>query len=149
MMRAGPPFLLILLTVLTACTAPVLRPVTSPNAPAAIGPYSQGIVADGFLYTSGQIALHPDGTLDPGDTRAQTRQVLANLDAVLAAAGARREDVVKATVFLLDLGDFAAMNEAYAQYFGAHKPARSTIQAARLPKDARVEIDFVARLPQP
>ncbi|TAH35000.1 MAG: RidA family protein [Planctomycetota bacterium] len=140
-------FLRFLLPFLPACTDAVLHPVTTPNAPAAIGPYSQGIVADGFLYTSGQIALRPDGTLDPGDTRAQTRQVLANLDAVLQAAGCGRTDVVKASVFLADLADFAAMNEVYGEFFGAHKPARSTIQAARLPRDARVEIDFIARLP--
>lgn len=131
----------------SACTTnSVLRPVATAHAPAAIGPYSQGILVDGYLYTSGQIALRADGTLHPGDTRAQTEQVLANLEAILSAAGASRADVVKATVYLLDLADFAAMNEVYGAFFGGHKPARSTVQVARLPKDARVEIDFVARI---
>lgn len=125
-----------------------MRAVSTTSAPAAIGPYSQGLVAGGFLFTSGQIPLRPDGTLAEGDAAAQARQVLGNLDAVLRAAGCARSDVVKATVYLADLADFAALNAAYAEFFGEHRPARSTVQVARLPRDVRVEMDFVALLPR-
>lgn len=125
-----------------------MRTVHTSHAPAAIGPYSQAVIAGGFLFSSGQIALDPaSGALCGADAAAQARQVLANLRAVLEAAGCRFDDVVKTTVFLADMGDFAAVNAAYAEAFGAHKPARSTVQAARLPKDALVEIDCIARLP--
>ncbi len=124
-----------------------MHPVHSSAAPAAIGPYSQAIVVDHLVFTSGQIPLAADGTLVTGDIATQTRQVLANLAAVLAAAGASLGDVVKTTVFLKDLGDFAAMNAVYEQAFGSHKPARSTVEVARLPREVGVEIEAVARLP--
>ena len=120
-------------------------PVRTPAAPDAIGPYSQAIVAGDFVFTSGQIPLDPvTGEMVKGDVKDQTRRVLENLKAVLGAAGSSLERVTKATVFLADMGDFAAFNEAYAEYFSSHKPARSTVQAAKLPKDARVEIDLIA-----
>ena len=119
--------------------------IATPNAPAAIGPYSQGIQAGGFLFLSGQVALDPaTGQLVGGDIRAQTEPLLQNLEAVLAAAGSSMAAVVKTTVYLADLNDFAAMNEVYASFFSAPPPARSTVQAARLPRDARVEIDVIA-----
>lgn len=123
--------------------------IATANAPEAIGPYSQAIRAGGLLFCSGQIPLDPaTGRMVEGDVAAQTRQVLANLEAVLAAAGASLADVVRTTVYLADLGDFTAMNEVYATRFPAPAPARSTIQAARLPRDARVEIDAIAVLPR-
>ena len=124
------------------------RTIDTPNAPKAIGPYSQGVIAGGLLFTAGQIALDPaTGTIVDGDVVAQTRRVLANLEAVLFAAGARWIDVVKTTVFLQDMADFARMNEVYAQAFGDHRPARSTVAVAALPRGARVEIEAVAVLP--
>jgi 2-iminobutanoate/2-iminopropanoate deaminase len=124
------------------------RPVSTERAPAAIGPYSQGIVAGGFLFTAGQIALDPStGQLVGGDCVAQTERVLANLSAVLAEAGARWEDVVKTTVFLVDLNDFPRVNEVYGRALGAARPARSTVQVAALPRGALVEIDAIARIP--
>jgi 2-iminobutanoate/2-iminopropanoate deaminase len=119
--------------------------VATDEAPKAIGPYSQAVEVNGVIYTAGQVALDPKSGELVGRTAAeQTEQVLKNLGAVLAAAGASLQDVVKTTVYLADMGEFAAMNEVYARHFGRHKPARSTVQAARLPKDARVEIDAVA-----
>ena len=121
--------------------------VSSDQAPAAIGPYSQAIQSGGFLFLSGQIPLDPaTGQLVGGDVAAQTRQVLDNLRAVLAAAGGSLDHVVRTTVYLADLGDFAAMNEVYAGYFTSPAPARATVQVARLPRDARVEIDAIAHL---
>ena len=121
--------------------------IATTGAPQAIGPYSQAIRAGGFLFCSGQIPLDPaTGRMVEGDVAAQTRQVLANLEAVLTAAGASLADVVRTTVYLADLNDFGAMNEVYATRFPAPAPARSTIQAARLPRDARVEIDAIAVL---
>ena len=124
-------------------------PISSPNAPAAIGPYSQAIETDNFVYTSGQVALDPEtGELVPGGIQEQTAQVIENLKAVLAEAGCQLYNVVKTTVYLKDMNDFAAMNEVYAHYFspdGAVAPARSTVEVARLPKDALVEIEAVAR----
>ena len=115
------------------------------RAPQAIGPYSQAIRAGDLLFVSGQIPLDPaTGTLVEGDIATQTRRVLDNLAAILAAAGASFEHVVKTTVFLLDMDDFAAMNAVYGRHFGDHKPARSTVEAARLPKDVLVEIEAVA-----
>lgn len=125
-----------------------MHTVATSDAPEAIGPYSQAVCAKGFLFSSGQIALTPDGSLVSGGIAEQTRQVLRNLSAVLAAAGADSGDVVKTTVFLKEMGDFAAMNAVYEEWFGAHRPARSTVEVARLPKDVRVEIELVARLPQ-
>jgi 2-iminobutanoate/2-iminopropanoate deaminase len=119
--------------------------VATDQAPKAIGPYSQAIVTDGLVFTAGQVALDPATMALVGTTTAeQTEQVLKNLAAVLAAAGTGLDNVVKTTVFLADMADFAAMNEVYARHFGAHKPARSTVQAAGLPKGARVEIDVIA-----
>jgi 2-iminobutanoate/2-iminopropanoate deaminase len=122
-----------------------LQAVATPAAPAAIGPYSQGIVANGFVYTAGQVALHPQTMeLVDGDVGAQTARVFSNLKAILVAAGSGLDRVVKATVFLADMTDFAAMNEVYAREFGTHRPARSTVAVKTLPKNARVEIDLVA-----
>ncbi len=124
-----------------------LVPVSTTDAPAAIGPYSQAIRAGDFLYASGQIPLDPTtGTLTEGGITAQTHQVLQNLGAVLKAAGVSFDRVVKTTVYLADMGDFTAMNEVYAGYFKAPAPARATIQAAGLPRNVRVEIDVVAYL---
>jgi 2-iminobutanoate/2-iminopropanoate deaminase len=121
--------------------------VAAPGAPKAIGPYSQATVADGVVYTAGQIALDPDTNELVGRTTAeQTDRVLKNLAAVLAAAGSGLGLVLRTTVYLADMADFPAMNEVYARHFGSHKPARSTIQAAALPKGARVEVDAVARV---
>jgi 2-iminobutanoate/2-iminopropanoate deaminase len=115
------------------------------RAPAAIGPYSQAIRAGGFVYTSGQIALDPSsGEMVQGGTEAETKQVLANLRAVLEAAGAGLADVTKTTIFLVDLADFARVNALYAEAFGESVPARSTVQVAALPRGARVEIEAVA-----
>jgi 2-iminobutanoate/2-iminopropanoate deaminase len=119
--------------------------VATDGAPRAIGPYSQAIVINGMVYTAGQIALDPQTMELVGDTAAeQTERVFANLRAVLEAAGSSLGQVVKTTVYLADLADFAAVNEVYARHFGGHKPARSTVAAAGLPKGARVEIDAVA-----
>lgn len=124
-----------------------LRTVQTVAAPAAIGPYSQAVVAGGMVYTAGQIPLDPSTMQVVGSTiEEQTARVLENLSAVLEAAGASLATVVRTTVFLQDMGEFAAMNEVYARWFGAHKPARSTVQAARLPRDVKVEIDVVAAL---
>ena len=120
--------------------------VSTDGAPKAIGPYSQAVVTDGVIYTAGQIALDPKTMEVVGRTAAeQTEQVLKNLSAILAAAGSGLENVVKTTVYLADMADFPAMNEVYARYFGTHRPARSTVQAAGLPKGVRVEIDAIAR----
>lgn len=117
------------------------------QAPQAIGPYSQAVEIDGWLYTSGQVALNPaTGELVPGGFEAQARQVFKNLGAVLAAAGCTFKDVVKATVFVVDLADFPTLNGIYAEAMGDHRPARSTVQVAALPKGALVEIDLVARV---
>jgi 2-iminobutanoate/2-iminopropanoate deaminase len=122
-----------------------LKFVSSDKAPKAIGPYSQGVIANGFLYTAGQVALDPaTGNLVPGDVKAQTARVMENLQAVLKAAGTSFSKVVKTTVFLSTMDDFAAMNEVYAHAFGDHKPARSTVAVKTLPKNALVEIDVVA-----
>jgi 2-iminobutanoate/2-iminopropanoate deaminase len=119
--------------------------VTSPDAPAAIGPYSQGVLAGGFMFLSGQIPLDPrTNELVVGDIEVQTEQVLKNLMAVLKEAKMGAENVVKTTVFLADLKDFAKMNEVYARYLGKEPPARSTIQAAGLPRGVKVEIDVIA-----
>jgi 2-iminobutanoate/2-iminopropanoate deaminase len=119
--------------------------VATDAAPKAIGPYSQAIVTDGLVFTAGQVALDPQSGELVGKTAAeQTEQVLLNLKAVLAAAGTSLGNVVKTTVYLADMADFAQMNEVYAKHFGTHKPARSTVQAAGLPKAARVEIDVIA-----
>ncbi len=121
--------------------------VATDQAPKAIGPYSQGIRASNLLFVSGQIPIDPaTGNLIQADIATQTRRVFDNLSAILKAAGGSLDNVVRTTVFLADMGDFAAMNEVYAGYFAAPAPARSTVQAARLPKDARIEIDVIAVL---
>ncbi|MBP7127505.1 RidA family protein [Myxococcota bacterium] len=123
------------------------QPVESPDAPRAIGPYSQAIECrpDRMLFLSGQIALDPaTGTLVPGGIEAETRQVLANLQAVLVAGGMDRWNVVKTTIFLVDMQDFGTVNSLYGEFFGDHRPARATVQVAALPRGARVEIEAVA-----
>ena len=119
--------------------------VSTTDAPQAIGPYSQAVVVDGILYSSGQIALTPDGKLIDGDVAAQTRQVLSNLSAVLNAAGGSLDDVIKTTIFLADMEDFATVNEVYGEFFGEHRPARSTVAVKTLPKEVLVEIDCIAK----
>lgn len=119
--------------------------VSTPDAPAAIGPYSQAVVSGGLVYCSGQIALDPTtGTVVEGDVSRQTEQVLANLAAVLQAAGSGLGQVLKTTVYLRDMADFSAMNVVYTECFGDHRPARATVAVAGLPRDVRVEIDCVA-----
>ncbi len=119
--------------------------VSTDKAPKAIGPYAQAIKAGEFIYTAGQIPIDPQsGNLIAGGIAEQARQVLENLKAVLEAAGSSLEKVVKATVFLKNMADFAALNEVYGEYLGAAKPARSTVAVAELPRGALVEIDFVA-----
>jgi 2-iminobutanoate/2-iminopropanoate deaminase len=121
--------------------------VTTPRAPAAIGPYSQAVHAGTLLFVSGQVPLDPaTGTLVPGGIEEQTRQVLRNLQAILEAAGTSFDAVARTTVYLTDLSDFAAMNAVYATFVREPFPARATVQVARLPKDARVEIDMIADL---
>ena len=119
--------------------------ISTEDAPGAIGPYSQAIKAGNMIFCSGQIPIDPaTGEFVSDDVAEQTEQVLKNLKAVLEAAGATLADVVKTGVFLADMNDFAVMNEVYAKYFDANKPARATVQAARLPRDTRVEIDCIA-----
>lgn len=120
--------------------------VHTSNAPAAIGPYSQAVkVQGGLVYTAGQIALDPStGQIIEGDVKAQTRRVMENLKAILEAAGTNLPSVVKTTVFLKDMNEFASMNEVYGEYFKQDPPARSTVEVARLPKDVRVEIEVIA-----
>ena len=119
--------------------------IATERAPQAIGPYSQAVVAGGLVFASGQIPIDPaTGQFVEGGIREQTEQVLRNVSNLLEAAGTGLSRVVKTTVFLADMNDFAEMNETYARFFGAEPPARSTVQAARLPRDARVEIEVVA-----
>ena len=119
--------------------------IATEKAPQAIGPYSQGIRASGLIFTSGQIAIDPSTSqIVPGDVRAQTERVLQNLSAILTASGSGLEKVLRCTVFLKNMGDFAAMNEVYGRYFKQAPPARSTVEVARLPKDVLVEIDAIA-----
>ncbi len=118
--------------------------IATDKAPAAIGPYSQAIKLGGLLFTSGQIPLDASGQLVAGGIEEQTHQVFRNLEAVLAEAGASFSDVVKATVFMKDMNQFGVVNDIYSSYFGEHKPARSTVEVARLPKDVFVEIEVIA-----
>jgi 2-iminobutanoate/2-iminopropanoate deaminase len=130
--------------------SPGKRVVATDSAPAAIGPYHQAVVAGGFVYTAGQVALVPGGKgLVDGGVPAQTRRVLENLKAVLEAAGSSLEHVVKTTVYLTDMADFPAMNEVYGSFFPADPPARATVAVHQLPLGARVEIDAVALAPGP
>lgn len=118
--------------------------IATDKGPKAIGPYSQAVKANGFIFTAGQVAFDPaTGQLIEGDVARQTARVFENLKAIVEAAGSSLDRAVKATVFLKDMNDFAAMNEVYARYFPANPPARSTVEAARLPRDVRVEIDLV------
>ncbi len=121
-----------------------MQKVSTQNAPAAIGPYSQAVIANGMVFTSGQIALKPDGSFLDGTVAEQAEQVLQNLQAVLTEAGSDFAKVIKTTVFLEDMNDFATLNEVYAKYFGDAKPARSTVAVKTLPKNAKVEIECVA-----
>ena len=124
-----------------------LRMIGTERAPKAIGPYSQAVAAGDLLFLSGQVPLDPaTGELVRGTMEEEVARVLDNLKAVLAAGGGSLDSVVKTTVFLTNLGDFEAMNSAYARYFGAHRPARSTVQVSALPRGARIEIDAIARL---
>jgi 2-iminobutanoate/2-iminopropanoate deaminase len=125
-----------------------IKSLHTDRAPAAIGPYSQAVVANGLVFTAGQIPLDPvTGQVVDGDVVVQTEQVLRNLDAVLASAGATWMDVVKSTVFLTDMRDFPRMNEVYARVIGDARPARSTVQVAGLPRGVLVEIDLIAAIP--
>lgn len=121
-----------------------MKVIQTNQAPAAIGPYSQGITVNNLFYSSGQIPLTAEGVMVDGDVKEQTHQVFKNLQAVLEEAGASLNTVVKATVFIKDMNEFAAINEVYGEYFSTHKPARSCVEVARLPKDALVEIEVVA-----
>lgn len=124
-----------------------MRTISTDKAPKAIGPYSQGIAASGFLFLSGQVPLDPGtGQLVQGTVQEEVTRILDNLKAVLEAAGSGLHRVVRTTVYLTSLEDFAAMNEVYARYFGDHRPARSTVQVSALPRGARVEIDAIASL---
>ena len=118
--------------------------INTKEAPAAIGPYSQGITVNNLFYSSGQIPLTAEGELVQGDVKEQTHQVFKNLQALLKEAGSSLESVVKTTVFIKDMNDFAAVNEVYGEYFPTHKPARSCVEVARLPKDVLVEIEVMA-----
>ena len=125
------------------------KPIQTDSAPAAIGPYSQAVTANGFLFTAGQIALDPEsGQIVVGDVVAQAERVLANLKAILDAAGAAWSDVVKTTVYLHDMNDFPRVNEVYARALGSARPARSTVQVSALPRGVLVEIDAIAALPR-
>lgn len=125
----------------------MMQAISTPSAPPAIGPYSQAIVSDGWIYTAGQIPLDPaSGAMVDGGPREQVRRVLENLRGVLEAAGSSLRSAVKATVYVTDLGDFAAINEVWAEYFVDRAPARSTVQVAALPRGALVEVDLVARV---
>jgi 2-iminobutanoate/2-iminopropanoate deaminase len=119
--------------------------ISTEKGPKAIGPYSQAVKANGFIFTAGQVPFDPaTGQIVEGDVARQTARVLDNLKAILEAAGSSLDRAVKATVYLKDMNDFAAMNEVYARYFSSNPPSRSTVEAARLPRDVRVEIDLIA-----
>ncbi len=121
-----------------------MKTISTDGAPAAIGPYSQAMTHNGVVYCSGQIGLRPDGSWAGSTPAAQAKQALANLDAVLQAAGSSRKSVIRATIFLASMDDFGVVNEIYAAYFGDHRPARACVEASRLPKDALVEISAIA-----
>jgi 2-iminobutanoate/2-iminopropanoate deaminase len=119
--------------------------IQTPNAPQAIGPYSQAIKVNDMVYTSGQIAITPEGELVPRDIKLQTRQVLENLQNVLLEANSSLDEVIKVTIYLEDMNDFGVVNVIYAEYFGEHKPARSTVAVKTLPKNVMVEMDVIAQ----
>jgi 2-iminobutanoate/2-iminopropanoate deaminase len=121
-----------------------MKKIHTAEAPAAIGPYSQGIVHNNLFFSSGQIPLTKEGVMIDGDVKEQTHQVFGNLKAVLNEAGSSLDQVIKATVFIKDMNEFADINEVYGEYFSDHKPARSCVEVARLPKDAKVEIEVIA-----
>lgn len=121
-----------------------MKPISTTKAPAAIGPYSQAILAGNFLFTSGQIPLDAEGKVVSGGIKEQTRQVLENLTQILKAADFLLSDVAKTTLYLRDMSDFETVNEVYASYFSAHKPARTTVEVSRLPKGVLIEIDWIA-----
>lgn len=123
-----------------------MESVSTKDAPAAMGPYSQAVKASGFVFCSGQLPLRSDGLLEDASIETQTQQVLQNLTSVLKAAGSDISKVLKTTVYLSDMNHFAAMNEVYGNFFGSHKPARATVGVARLPKDALIEIDCIAQV---
>lgn len=120
--------------------------ISSPEGPKAIGPYSQAVRANGFIFVSGQVAINPatNALISDTDIRAQTERVLKNIQAILQGAGSGMHEVVKTTVYLADLGDFVAMNETYQTFFGPEPPARSTVEVRRLPRDVKIEIDVIA-----
>lgn len=124
--------------------APTRRIIHTDDAPAAVGPYSQAVVVGDLVFTAGQVALRPDGTLVEGDVKAQTRQVMTNLAAVLEAAGSSLDRAVKCTCFLADMNDYGAFNEVYGTFFSEMPPARSAVEVARLPKDVAVEVEVIA-----
>jgi len=128
-------------------TEVIIKTIQTSDAPAAIGPYSQAIVVDKLVFCSGQIPLTPQGELAAADIETQAEQVFRNIRAILKEAGADLGSVVKATVFVNDLNDFGKLNTVYERNFGAHKPARSTVEVSRLPRDVLVEIEVIARLP--
>lgn len=141
------PFLLLGCST-TGIDSSQMRTVAVNGAPKAVGPYAQGVVANGFLYTAGQLARDPvTNNMIEGDIKAYTNRVFDNLEAVLAGSGCTLKDVVKVTVYMTDLGDFTKMNETYAARFGENRPARTTIQAAKLPGGASIEMDMIARIP--
>ena len=121
-----------------------MKTVYTKSAPEAIGPYSQGMIVNNLFYSSGQIPLRADGSLVDGTIEEQTHQVFANINAVLEAAGSSLNRVVKTTVYIKDMNQFGAINEIYGEYFNTHKPARSCVEVARLPKDALIEIEVIA-----
>ena len=121
-----------------------MQVISTSDAPAAIGPYSQAISVGDFIFTSGQIALRPDGTFVDGNVEEQTKQVVQNLEAVLKEADSSPQKVVKTTIFLANMDDFTKVNEIYGEFFGSHKPARSTVAVKTLPKNALVEIEAIA-----
>lgn len=122
----------------------MLKAVFTEKAPKAIGPYSQAIKVQDFLFLSGQLPVNPNTDEVPADIREQTIQVLKNIDSILESEGLKIENIVKTTIFLKNMGDFQAVNEEYGQYFGDHRPARSTIEVSRLPKDVQIEIEVIA-----
>ncbi len=123
-----------------------MKVIKTSNAPEAIGPYAQAMVVGDLLFTSGQIALRPDGSLNDGDIETQTTQVLTNLKGVIEEAGATTDKVVKTTIFVKDMNDFVKVNAVYGAFFNGHKPARSTVEVARLPKDVLIEIEAIVSL---
>ncbi len=123
-----------------------MQVISTNKAPAAIGPYSQAVIHNGLIYTSGQIALKPNGEFIDGDIEEQTIQVMNNLKAILEEAKSGFEKVIKTTIFLHDMSDFGVVNEIYASFFKEHKPARSTVEAASLPKSAKIEIEVIAKI---